>query len=203
MISAEERGYRTRVSSDGLNGLIATIPVIRKPFSIAFCCLWLCGWFIGECAVILRFVSGKAFAQPSFPLLIVWLIFWTIGGGFVFTALCWSIAGREIIHVDHDSLTYRREVGPFGITRTLPLSDVRNMRYSPLVYNPWNPPRGFSQSFLAFGIGGGSIAFDFLGKTIHIGDYLPEIEARRLVATIKQNVKIPDDPYDKPLPIED
>jgi hypothetical protein len=188
---------RSRVTFDEIDGLSITIPAKSDPSDFVARAI-ISGGGVVAALVSLSFVFLNAPMRTHDPhgsTLFPWLIM-----AFMFCLPClvmgirhWHAAGcREIIHLDgyHITLSSEGYAFPARQTRTLPLGEVRNLRYSPVQHQS---SRGLQE--------GESIAFEWLGKTVRFGMALSEEESRRLIRTIKDYYKIPDD-KDEPLPVE-
>jgi hypothetical protein len=200
---------RITITDDEIGGLRITIPVRRNWFMIFFFSLWLCFWAAAEVIVPADAIAGRPFGQgkmvPGSMLLflLAWFTLWTLGGLMVLYALLWNLAGREVISLTDGALVVRRELGVLQRARAFDLAGVRNLRYSPVVHNPFSFSGSWGWQLQLMGLSGGSIAFDHGGKTHRFGNSLTEIEAARLIATIQQHYKIPDNREVEPLPISD
>ncbi len=199
-------GLRSTVTEDEFGGFRIVIPAARNWFLRLFLPVWLCGWAVGEIAVPWSFLSGKAGDAGSAVFLLVWLTFWTIGGTFALLALAWNWAGREVIVLTDRGMETRREIGPFSRSKAFELASIRGLRYAPAAYNPY--AMGHDGMFRQLGIGGGAIAFDHqpahrvVPETRRFGDGLSEIEAKRLILTIRERFKFPEGPAIEPLPVQ-
>lgn len=129
---------------------------------------------------------------PPLLLVLLWLPFWTVAGLMVMFALWWGLAGTEVVILSDGALVVRREVGALQRSRAYNLAEVRNLRFSPLVYNPFSITGSWGYQFQLLGLGGGTIAFDHGDRTHRFGNGLSETDAARLIATIQQRYKIPD-----------
>ena len=163
--------------SDTLEGLRISIPSRKNVFMIAFLSLWLVGWGFGEVMVSGMLLRPPPGSSAPVVFMIVWLGMWTMGGAFCIYAVLWSLFGREVITLRGDVLSIRREVLAFGRTREYDLSQVRNLRVSPVPYNPFD----FRAGLHFWGIGGGIVAFDYGAGTVRFGAGVQEGEASDLV----------------------
>jgi hypothetical protein len=173
---------------------------------LLFLTIWLCGWAFGEVMVPVGALAGMTSGQGKMAggqglvVLMVWFPFWTVAGLVMMFALWWNLAGREVVILSDGVLIERREVGALQRSRSYNLAGVRNLRYAPLVSNPFSMSGSWHYQFQMLGVAGGSVAFDHEGKTHRFGNGLSETEAARLVATIKQRYKIADDGVE-PMPV--
>jgi hypothetical protein len=196
--------FRSTITDDEAGGFRITIPVRRFWPLIAFLGFWLCGWAVGEFAAIGTVIFGVPMMKvppDALIFMLIWLLPWTLAGCLTIYALLWNLTGREVILLDDQTLEVRREVAGITRSRSFALADVRNLRFSPQVYNPWSMSESWRHSLQFFGISGGSVAFDYGATTYRFGNGLPEIESRRLIKTIRERFKIQDDPVES-LPVQ-
>jgi hypothetical protein len=80
-----------------------------------FLTAWLVGWGFGEVFAARELLSGK----PGPPDLFVaaWLAAWTVGAGAAICVWLWMAKAREVIVLQRDALTVRREVLGVGPAR--------------------------------------------------------------------------------------
>lgn len=172
--------------ADSSDGLRIIIPAHRNWFLLFFLSLWLCGWAFGE------IMAPATMLRSSPPLsailfMVVWLTLWTVVGGFALYAWLWNVAGREILTIDEQKMTTRREVFGRGRSNIFDRIYINNLRVSPVAYNPWD----FKGSLYFWGIGDGTIAFDYGAKTYRFGTRLEEAEANQIIKAIQQRYAIP------------
>ena len=174
-------GSRQRASfSGGPEGLEITIPAPRNVFALVFLGVWLVGWVLGELSAIARIASRQDFASEM--SLLVWVVFWTIGGAFVACLWLWMLAGKERIILGSSTLCIKREVFGFGVTRTYELSRVRNLRVSA----ERGAPQGLEAGLRSWGLTGGLVAFDYGQKVVRFGASVDDAEAWAIVERMKQ-----------------
>jgi hypothetical protein len=209
---------RSRVTLDEIDGLQITIPAAQSLFLILFLSVWLIGWLFGELSLlgtltapVLDGAGGPRFINaggPQVAFLIPWLICWTVGGAVAMDALIWQFRGRETVGIDPDGrCMVIRRLGTLipRRARTYSMDEVSNLRFAPLSMGMFPSPFAFRENLDLqsqwMGMGAGNIAFDHAGGTRRFGTQLSEAESRRLIRTIKDHYKIPDD-KDEPLPVE-
>jgi hypothetical protein len=168
----DDRRSAVRQQADGIE---IVIPARRSVFLMAFLAVWMAGSLFGE-------VFGASWLladheDPSILFLGAWLVMWTMSGGAALLACLWMARGREIVSLRPDSLEIRRDVLGWGTTREYDLAYARNLRVS---RRPFDPKRPLE----AWGIGGGSIAFDYGARTLRFGSSLEEAEARQVVSEL-------------------
>jgi hypothetical protein len=172
-----------------VHGLSITVPARRQVFVVGFLSLWLIGWAMGEkYAVGQLFDALRGYATDE-PLgfLLLWLAIWTFGGAFALLVVLWSIFGRERLVLTRGRLLLRRELLGLCRMRAYDLSQVRNIRVSPVHQGPF----GWRSSGQSFGLGGGLVAFDYGSSTVRFADSIDEGEAEQLVSAITEHRLFP------------
>jgi hypothetical protein len=193
---------RSRISEDDFGGLRIVIPSHGNWFTQFFLMFWLCGWAVGEVIVSAMMIASR----PTGFLLLIWLIPWTIGGGLAFSTLLWNFVGREVVLISKAGVEVRREVGPFSRSKQIDGSKIRSLRYSPILHAEHSRDLNQYQSRRRRVVHGG-ITFDYESDffsridSLHFGFELQEMEARRLILTIRQRFDFPEEPELEPLPI--
>ncbi len=185
------------VLMDNRFSLLIIIPSQKNIFRMCFLGFWLIGWAIGEISV-LGILIGSIFgfldnthgtSSSSIPsaaagglFFILWLIGWTVGGGFALYAFFWQLTGKEKIEVSNDSVKIRRAIYRFGKISEYLTSHIKGMRVSPVtIGNNW---LGWSGAASFWGISGGHLVFDYGSKTIRFGGGVDEAEARQILEEI-------------------
>jgi hypothetical protein len=155
---------------------VIEIPSKRNAFVLAFLPIWLVGWAFGWVSAAHQVATGRGGSDATLFLL-VWLTFWTAGGAFEVLALCWQIAGRQLITLAASEITVAHQL--FGVRREqrYSLGHATNLRVSAEGYNPFD----FRSGLRFWGYGGGPIAFDYGASTIRLGSSVEESEALALV----------------------
>ena len=100
--------------------------------------------------------------------------------------MLWQVLGKEIVTVRGQTLQTRRDIGGFGFGKEYDLPRMRDLRVEQVGFNPLE----FSSSLQLWGIGGGTIAFDYGAKTYRFGAGLDEAEAKLAVTAIKKRHRI-------------
>jgi len=172
----------------GPEGLEIVIPAPRYLLVLLFLGVWLLGWLMGEMTVIAQLFSRRPAGPEAF--LLIWLIFWTVGGGFAAYIWLWMLAGRERILMGSSTLLTKRDVLGLGRTRTYEYHKIRNLRVAPQPTGPRNAGVALRLS----GLAGGLIAFDYEGKTIRFGAGIDEAEAQMIVERMKQRYAFAEAP---------
>lgn len=165
----EDQGGRVRL----------TLTARRNWFVLLFLSAWLVGWGVGEFMVPTQML-GKSGRTGIDLFAVAWLVGWTLGGGFALYIWLWNLIGREIIEIDSESLRIKRAVGSVGPLREFSLGHVRALRVAPVGFSPFD----FASGMRFWGVGGGSIAFDYGAKTYRFGSALDEAEAKQVLARI-------------------
>jgi hypothetical protein len=156
------------------------IPSRKNLFIIVFLFTWLVGWAYGEIGVA-RDLILKPPSAGERAFMILWLIFWTAAGFSAFLAWIWSIAGREVVTASHDVLKIERKVFNHGYAKEYSLEQAGKFRV-------FANPRMSSFSTIEFwGLGGGTIAFDYGMRTIKFANGLDEAEANHILDEMKKH----------------
>lgn len=167
------------------DALRVVIPARRQWFALAFLTIWLCFWAAAEIGVggmmiagLLRRNSGNL-PGDLLPggFMLVWLTAWTVGGGFALFSWLWQVFGKEIVTLDGFRLGLRSDLLGLHRTRLYDWQTVSDLRVSPAPYDPWR--RGGGRQ--TWGLGGGTIAFDYGARTYRFGAGVDEAEAKQIV----------------------
>jgi hypothetical protein len=163
-----------------------SIPVRRNIFLTAFLGLWLIGWAWGEITVPRLAFCAKTQEAPLFVL--AWLGMWTLVGGLAIYVFLWRLVGKEIVSVDGLLLKIKKDIFGYGRLKEYELASVRSLRVAPDSFNLWD----FSAALRFWGVGGGTIAFDYGASTNRFGAGVDEAEAKDIVTRIKERYRISD-----------
>jgi hypothetical protein len=174
---------RYRLDHD-MGGLRVAIPARRNWFIIAFYCLWLVGWALGETTVLAELVKGEHRAPQAF--MAVWLAGWTCGGAYVLLTILWQLCGRELLTIAPDALHHRVEIFGIGRTRSYALGQVTRLRAVEFNASIFTSQAAAKPPF--FGAPTGPLAFDYGARTIRCAPSLDEAEARLLLAELKEQM---------------
>jgi hypothetical protein len=175
---------RSRINHSA-QGFEISIPAKRNVLFLLFLPAWLVGWCFGEVFVTRELIFGNSDAPDLF--LGAWLVLWTIGGATALYAWLWMVKGREVILLRADALVVRRELFGLGPMREYDLMHTRNLRFA---QNTWNP-YDWSTAMQFWGVGGGSIAFDYGSRTVRIGNSVDEAEAREIIKDLNARHPFP------------
>jgi hypothetical protein len=161
-------------------GLEIVIPARRHLLVLLFLGVWLVGWLMGEMTVIAQLFSRRL-AGPE-GLRLIWLIFWTVGGGFAAYIWLWMLVGKERILMGASTLHVKRDVLGLGRTRAYELYKIRNLRLAPQLAG-W---RDTGATVRLAGLAGGLVAFEYEGKTVRFGAAIDDAEGRMILDRMKQ-----------------
>lgn len=170
------------------------IPVRKNAFILMFLGLWLCGWAMGEITA-LGALLGKGWMGEAAPkgtgfeegraFLAVWLLFWTAGGFFALSFLLYQLKGREEVTLDGQYLRHVRDFLVWKRSREYLREHVKDIRLSRGIgslADIMSPARGLE----FWGIGGGTLCFDYGSRTIRFGAGLEEAEAKPLIDLLRR-----------------
>jgi hypothetical protein len=178
----------SRVTITDTSGeLRIVIPYPRSWFVICVLGFWICGWAVAEVMVPMQLFQGDAPPEGE-GFMLAWFGVWTLGGAFAIYALLWQVIGKEILTVQGQTFTTRRDVGGFGFDKEYALLQMKDLRVEQQGFNPLD----VSSSLQLWGVGGGVIAFEYGAKTHRFGIGLDEAEAKQVVTEIKNRFRIPE-----------
>jgi len=107
------------------------------------------------------------------------LVLWALAGLFTLGCGLWGLACREWLLLDDRVLTDVRRAGPLRRARAYSRDRIEDLRVSPDAMSPFDPRAGLR----VYGVGGGTVAFDYGDRTIRVAD-VEEAEAKRVVAAL-------------------
>ncbi|MDB5048263.1 MAG: hypothetical protein JWO30_1334 [Fibrobacteres bacterium] len=175
--------------------VVVSIPVKRNWFLLLFLGFWLCGWAMGEFGAIASIVGGAGwFLSKTKPIehamipgglfLLFWLGGWTVGGVFAIGSWLYQLKGKEIIVRDDRFISHKRDFVIFKRSKEYLNGHVKSLRVSTGSGNIFNasPERMFE----FWGMGGGSIAFDYGSKTIRMGSGLQDAEVNPILEALSK-----------------
>jgi hypothetical protein len=175
---------RSRVVIERQPGVVRAVVRVRRNWGVgAFLALWLCGWSVGEVAVV-RQLATRSLQGPGLAFLAVWLTGWTLGGALALLQLLWLFAGREEIELKSRSLAVRTVAGPLRRTREYDLGAVRNPRED--VSMAGAMLRTFQLSHPASSHG--AIVFDYGAKAVRIGSGLEGEDVAKVLGMLRERV---------------
>lgn len=97
----------------------------RQRFFLFATGFWLFAWGAAEVVMVREFLAGQI--ESSLLVAFGWFLGWTLTGAVTFYTWLWYLCGKEIITIDSQILTIRREVFGVGTNREFPLSKIRNL----------------------------------------------------------------------------
>ena len=145
---------------------------------ILFSPIWLAGWTVGGFFAIIRILSNLNLFDAFF------LIFWLLAEIFVLYAWLWNVCGKEIIKSVGNRIIIKNDIFGFGFANQYQISKISKLRASGFY--------GFADkfNFSRWNISGGTITFDYEGKSIRFGLLLDEEEAKEAVRILKKKLNI-------------
>jgi hypothetical protein len=168
---AAEGSFTSRPQPGGVR---IEIPTVRNWFVLVFLPFWLCGWALGEAALIWKLHAVFKEGGGLDLIMSLWLAGWTLGGLFAWVVLFWFLVGLESIEVSESVLTISQKIGPFIRRKEFDPLRLRDLRLAPLEADGENP----MSSFVIRGYG--LIAFDYGSRTHRFGAVSDVGEALRI-----------------------
>lgn len=177
MVASAATSNQARISYPSGN-LEVSLPSRKNWFILIFLGIWMLGWAVGELGVLGLLFSGIV-RGPAPPIILAWLLMWTVGGMLAMTFLLWGLVGREVITIRENVLVIRRQIWRFGYDRRYELARVHNLRGAAWLTDA----SGVIGSIGRFS-GAGTIVFDCGGLTHRFGAGLGAEEAARVVEVL-------------------
>lgn len=175
----------TLIVEESPERLVLSLPAPRRLVTMLLLSLGLVAWlaiFISSAGAILASVSGGIMTGI---VLLLWLTGWLLPGAVALYTLLWMTSGREIITLDGVTLTLRRDVKGHGRDQSYKVRHLEELRILPDPFDLYE----FATSLRPFGIGGGTIAFDYLTQTIRFGGGLDADSAHFVCARLRQQLR--------------
>src|SRR4030095_14423305 len=171
--------------------LMISIPSLKNWFLVFFLGFWLIMWVIGEVGVLLFLIldtSKSVYDGPPIPFLILWIIFWTVGGGYAIYQLAWLVAGKEVVEVTTQGMTISRVVSSIRSSKEYSSNYIKELRVSSSNMNLNHPMLMWPYSYFSPWRHNiiGSLAFDYGAQTFRFGMSIDEAEAKQIIAEIQQ-----------------
>jgi hypothetical protein len=104
------------------------------------------------------------------------LAVWAIVSFYTLWTIFWELGGKEVITIKATTIEHRREAFGISFSRRYALSEVRNLRFKDYSFTEW--------------AGHGSLAFDYVDKTVRVGRDLSEVDARMLLENLKARIPL-------------
>ena len=172
-VASDDRLGRGRARIDELpDGVHVRIAPKRPLFIGGFLAVWLALWTAGG-------VSSLNDGDATF------IPFWIVGTLFAVSVLAWMALGREEVDATASGLVLRQRLGPLKRERRFRPEKVEELRASPQSWNPWS----FSGGMQLYGIGGGTVAFDYGMRTHRFGASLDEAEAKVVARRVTEALR--------------
>lgn len=147
-------GPPTSAASPAVDSIVILRPTgFGRFFEAAFLIVWLAFWVIGEAAAVMLlitlFVSWLASIAglpppPRMPAtpdvgfatlilfgVLVWVLFWTIGGIAALTRLGRALLGEDRVELTANGIDITRRIGPFGRCVSIARDTLREVRLRP------------------------------------------------------------------------
>jgi hypothetical protein len=168
------------------NNLEIQIPTKKSWPGIIFLSLWLCGWLVGEIFSIRQLIIDET---PLFTnlFLLIWVIFWTIGGAAALFTLLWLIAGIEIIKVENGIFEIQKKILGWIRTKEYQISEIRVLSVNPLAEGSVTWGKGGNGNTNTLKFDTGSIKFCYGAKTLKFGAGIDQAEGQVLIDYFKLN----------------
>ncbi len=169
--------------------LVVSISSARHWFIVFFLAFFLILVVIGELAFSAIIITNRNHPDWfSIGFMIVIMIGWAVGGGFMIYQLAWQISGKEVVEVTVENITISRVALGFRSQKEYSATHVKELRASSSNMNLNHPMFwwAYYSYYPLFHTMIGSLAFDYGAKTFRFGMSVDEAEAKQIIAEIQQ-----------------
>jgi hypothetical protein len=155
----------------------------KNIFILLFLPIWLIGWSIGGATAIRIVISGQS---KETWFLLIWLCGWLAGELFVLYAFLWGVFGHEVITTEQGIMIIKRSIFGYGPLKKYEIVKMSKLRAAGFFITTMN----WDYNIAYWGLSGGTVAFDYDGKTKRFGINLNEDDANQLVAIMKSRFNV-------------
>ena len=111
-------------------------------------------------------------ALPEMLFMLLWLVLWTLGGGWALYVALWQLSGRERLILEYGRLRLRREMLGLRRERAYATDRIEDLRVDPPATRNILPR--------------GTLCFDYEGRTVCFGRGLRATEAEQLLDDLRR-----------------
>lgn len=162
-----------------VSGIELHILAKREWWPLIFLPVWLTFWTFGG-IIAMRWII---YPGPSTPraFISLWLVGWVFGEAWAVYQWLWTAFGKEIVKVHKGALTIERAILGYGRSRSFPIGTISNLRASGFF-----PSESYWGNYLTqTKLGGGTVAFDSVGKIQRFAIQLFESDAQEVVRELR------------------
>ena len=124
----------------------------------------------------------------------LWLVFWALAWVVTASVLGWNLIGRELITATGTELVVERRAGPYHTEKRFARDRIKRLRTDARRRRPAGRFTGLTDSWKAqweiYGVGGGTVVFDYGARTHRFGSKLDEAESRLLVEHLSKELRL-------------
>lgn len=164
------------------DSLLIEIPAQRSWLVVGFLAFWLAFWVLGESLAIMTLFSNSSDNSGGWLVVIVWGIFWTIGGLYALVALLWQVVGKEKILVTPNTLSIGKYIFNLNRSKQYNIAQIKKLQTNPL---PTDDIFAMNQRHNIVGLKGGTLQFQYGKKTIKFAGSISDAEARRILEELR------------------
>ncbi len=166
---------------DGLLTIMVTSTITKAKMNLLF--IWLMLWTL--CGIIVFSQFFAAHSREMKLMMLVWFAFWSYFEYKIGYAYLWRKTGKEIIRIIDGKLFLKRDIGGSGKEDSYLTGNITKLKT--IDFNSKQFTQTMNNSFWV--IGGETVFFEYMGKTIGCGLQLSEPEAIVLFKKLKQGIK--------------
>ena len=156
-----------------------SIPSKKNWFVLGFSIFWLTGWVYGFYSVG-RLLHYHLVNDNVDYFLVIWLLSWFLGGSSVISFVGWGLFGKEKLTIDKDTVKFQKTVLGLGKRRTIPKSEIENLREHQTCGNLFSGCR-----LIPYSQNTGKIRFDHGMRSYSFGLVLDQPEVTELMSVLQ------------------
>lgn len=157
------------------NGQIEiAIPKKTNWFVTIFLGFWILLWIIAMTTIAYGLITTPSRIED---LIFIWIFFF-LAGLFCIHIFFWQVLGTEILVIDNENLVVRKRGALINFSKRIEKKIIDNVSYDDDKHTP---------GWIKFwGLGGGKLIVEYLGRRIRLGQNLTGEEAEKLCEQLKQ-----------------
>lgn len=168
--------------------LTLSLPAPRHWFTLAILTAWQIVWAIGLVATLSAIFGPQIGSPAALFFAVAWLLGWCGAGLFSLYIIAWMLNGREIVTLDRDTLTIRRDIRGRGRDQRYRLAMIAALRADDDRAGLYE----LATSLRLFGLGNGKLHFDYSGLDYCFGAGLSRGEADAVAALLDSHPLFPE-----------
>ncbi len=175
----ERIGKRIKVSrrDDGVEAELASPKTLHSMLAVLAWLGWIAFFWV---FLIASYPESEGGSPPVF----LWIM-WIVGSVFAVVGTLWIALGKETTSIDRNTLRIKKSVLGYGPTRSFSVDEVADVRAAGTFRTSFSGLFFGTHWWSELGLTGGSISFDYRGKTRRMAPDLDESDAKKLAEVLK------------------